>query len=163
MDIIFLRWTMNASNRFRALALITAVSFSSAALAAGNAVVNVNATVTGTCLFNTDGAVSFTLDPSSAADATGAVTQPQFWCTNGTAYTITDDFGVNEAVADTAPRRMTNGADFIPYSFTYTAAGTGAGKTSPINMDIAATVVNADFVNAPAGAYSDTVTLTINP
>lgn len=154
---------MKALNHKIFALLLVATGFSSAAMAGGNATVNVSATVTGTCLFNSNGAVAFTLDPGSASDATGSVTQPTFWCTNGTTYTISDDLGVNEATPGSAPRRMTNGTDFIPYSFSYTASGAGAGKNNPITMDIVASVANADFVNAPAGSYTDTVTLTITP
>lgn len=136
------------------------------ALAADSATVSVSATVVGTCKFNSGGSVAFALDPSSASNATGTVTQPAFWCTKGASYTITDDKGVNEAVAGTAPRRMVHATlptEFIPYSFSYTATGAGTGKTLPITLDIASTVVNADFVNAAAGSYADTVTLSITP
>jgi spore coat protein U-like protein len=154
---------MKALNRKILLPLVVTSCFAPAAMAA-TTTVPVSATVVGTCQFNSSGSVSFTLDPSSAADATGTVSaQPRFWCTNGTSYTISDDFGVNEATPGSAPRRMTDGTNFIPYSFTYTASGTGAGKNSPITMDISATVLNADFVNAVAGTYTDTVTLTITP
>jgi len=153
---------MNTRYRLPYLFLLVTSSISSAAMAGGSAVVNVNANVVGTCLFNTDGAVSFSLDPSSTTDVNGTVTQPQFWCTNGTTYTITDDGGLQP---NGTPYEMahTSLSAFIPYSFSYTASGTGGGKNNPINMDITATVANADFVDAPAGNYLDTVTLTINP
>ena len=155
---------MKALNRYTLIPFALAGFIATSALAANNAVVQVTATVTGTCQFNSGGSVTFTLDPSSSADATGSVTQPAFWCTNGTAYSITDDFGVNEAVANTVPRRLKDsGTNYIPYDLTYTATGTGAGKNSPISMNIGATVLNTNFVNAPVGSYNDTVTLTITP
>lgn len=143
----------------------TGMLVTTTAFAADTASVNVSANVVGTCKFNSGGSVSFALDPTSAADAPGTVTQPQFWCTKGASYSITDNMGANEAVAGTAPRRMVHATltEYIPYSFAYTASGTGTGKTSPINLDIASTVVNADFVNASAGSYSDTVILSITP
>lgn len=129
---------------------------------ADTASVSVSATVTGVCKFSTaTGSVSFTLDPSSAGNATGTVTQPVFWCTKGTTYSITDNGGVNNS---SGPRMKGPGAtDFIPYSFTYTGSGTGAGKSSTVTMNIASSVVNSDFINATAGSYSDTMTLTIAP
>lgn len=143
----------------------TGILTSAATFAADTATVNVSANVVGTCKFNSGGSVAFTLDPTSAADAAGTVTQPQFWCTKGATYSITDDKGANEAVAGAAPRRMRHATltEYIPYTFTYTASGTGTGKTAPINLDIASNVVNADYVNASAGNYSDTVILSITP
>lgn len=153
---------MNTQYRFQHILFLLVATFSSAAMAGGSAVVNVNANVVGTCLFNTDGAVIFSLDPSITTDVNGTVTQPQFWCTNGTTYTITDDSGLQP---NGKPYEMahTSTSATIPYSFSYTASGTGGGKNSPINMNIAAKVANADFVDAPEGNYLDTVTLTINP
>jgi spore coat protein U-like protein len=54
------------------------------------------------------------------------------------------------------------GTDVIPYSFTYMSTGSGNGRTAPITMNIAGTVVAADYLDAAAGSYSDTVTLTID-
>jgi spore coat protein U-like protein len=148
-----------------------AVFIALAVLAAGGAAwadtttVSVTANVTGTCKFASSGSIAFALDPSSASDATGVVVQPTFWCTKGASYTITDDIGANEAVPNTAPRRMKHATltEYIPYGFTYTATGTGAGKTPATSMNIAATVTNANFVNTSSGSYADTVTLTIAP
>lgn len=156
---------MKLSNLIAVGALCAVGVVCNTAVAADTATVTVSANVVGTCKFNSGGSVSFTLDPTSATNATGTVTQPAFWCTKGASYSITDDKGVNEAVAGSAPRRMVHAtlSEYIPYSFAYTAAGTGTGKTSPITLDISSSVVNADFVNASAGNYSDTVTLSITP
>ena len=156
---------MKLSNLIAVGTLCAVGAICNTAVAADTATVTVSANVVGTCKFNSGGSVSFTLDPTSAIDAPGTVTQPAFWCTKGATYTITDNLGVNEAVAGTAPRRMKHAslAEYIPYSFSYTASSTGNGKTSPITLDISASVVNADFVNASAGNYSDTVTLSITP
>jgi spore coat protein U-like protein len=140
----------------------TGVIGSTAAMAGDTAAVAVSATVTGTCKFNSGGTVSFTLDPTSASAATGTVTQPAFWCTKGAAYSITDDVGLHKSGTIYRMKHATL-ADLIPYTFTYTASGSGNGKTSPITMNIASTVANVDFVNVSAGSYSDTVTLTIAP
>lgn len=145
-----------------ALFLTTGIG-STTALAAGTASVAVSAAVSGNCKFNSGGAVSFVLDPSSASDATGTVTQPAFWCTKGSSYTLSDDDGVNESGVGAQRMKHATLAEYIPYTFAYTASGTGTGKGTPITLDIASTVVNADFVNASAGAYADTVTLTITP
>jgi len=132
------------------------------AMAGDTASVAVSATVVGTCKFNSGGAVSFTLDPSIGGNVTGTVTQPAFWCTKGTTYGITDNDGAN---ASSGVQRMKHAtlAEYIPYSFSYTASGTGAGPSTPISLNIASTVVAADYLNASAGSYADTVILTIAP
>jgi len=135
---------------------------------AGNAMadtttVAVSATVVGTCKFTAGGSIPFgNLDPSVGSDQTPTPTQPTFWCTKGRAYTITDDDGLNESGTTHRMKHATLN-EFIPYSFTYTGAGTGAGPASVFTMDIASTVLGADYANASAGSYADTVTLTILP
>lgn len=133
-----------------------------AALAADTATVGVSATVVGTCKFNNGGTVAFTLDPSVGGNVNGSVSQPQFWCTKGASYSITDNDGLN--VSGGAQRmKHASLAEYISYSFSYTASGTGTGPGTPINMDIASAVVAADYLNASAGSYADTVTLSITP
>ncbi len=148
-----------------AVVAVMVVAMAGTAMAAGNQTVNVSATVAGVCQFNAGaGSITFALDPSVGGDVNGAVTQPTFWCTRGTNWTITDNSGLHELVAG-SPRMQhaTSLTDFIPYSLTYTTTGTGSGRTVPITMDIASTVVAADYLNALAGNYADTVQLTINP
>lgn len=156
----------NLRSKILMVALAGVVCFSAfpgAAPAADTANVTVTATMTTVCQFNSNGTVTFTLDPTSAADAAGVVVQPVYWCTSGTTSTITDDNGLHETgtthrMWDTATNSL-----FIPYTFTYTATGAGTGKSTPVTMNIAATVLNANFVGAAAGTYSDTVTLTVSP
>ena len=129
---------------------------------AATTTVAVSATVVGTCQFNNAGTIAFgNLDQVAAPLVTGTVIQPIFWCTKNANYTITDDSGIHELAP--GARQMANGTDLIPYTFTYTATGAGTGKTTPITMNIAATVPAGSYVDVPAGAYTDTVTLTITP
>jgi len=122
----------------------------------------VSASVTGTCKFNSaTSALAFgALDPSSTGNATaaGATT---YWCTKGTVASTAADNGANYSAPN---RRMTNGTEYIPYSMTLTGGTqTGAGKGTPLTLSLAGTITNADFINASAGAYADTVTLTVTP
>lgn len=134
------------------------------ALAADTANVAVSATVTGTCKFNSGGAIAFALDPNSAAPAAGTVTSPIFWCTKGASYTVTGNDGANSVTAGARRMKHATLTEYIPYSFSYTATGTGTGKTTPITLTLSsATVANTDFVNASAGSYADTVVLSITP
>jgi spore coat protein U-like protein len=128
-----------------------------------HATVDVSGLVVGTCKFNSGGTVSFNLDPSVGGVATGTVTQPAFWCTRGSIYTITDDKGLNETGSVFRMLHTTTANEYIPYTFTYTTTGTGKGKSTAITMDIASTVAETNYINALVGSYADTVTLTINP
>jgi spore coat protein U-like protein len=129
---------------------------------AATTTVAVSATVVGTCQFNNAGTIAFgTLDQVAAPLVNGLVTQPTFWCTRGATWTISDDSGLHELAP--GARQMANGTDLIPYTFTYAATGAGTGKTTPITMNIAATVPAGSYIDVPAGPYTDTVTLTILP
>jgi spore coat protein U-like protein len=133
-------------------------------MAADNADVTVSATVVGTCRFVIPApSLSFgLLDQSSSSDAT-ATANLQFWCTRNALYTLTDE--ANPLVADGAfSGTLASGGDTIPYSISYTNyTGSGLGRTTPITSVLTATILNADYVDAPEGPYNDTVIFTINP
>lgn len=57
---------------------------------------------------------------------------------------------------------MANGADLIPYSLTL-AANAKASANGYIAFTVTGTVLGSAYVNAPAGSYSDSVLLTVNP
>lgn len=144
------------------LAMIAVAAFATSA-AAADAVVGVSASVTGVCKYSTaTGSVAFTLNPATGGAVNGTLSQPAFWCTKGASYAITDDLGANDSGGAYRMKHATL-AEYIPYSFTYTTSGTGAGKSAPVTMDIAASVAEADYVDASVGSYSDSVTLTITP
>ncbi len=136
--------------------------FTKTGVAGDTATVSVSATVVGTCKFTSGGSISFTLDPSVGGNVNGTVTQPTFWCTKGASYNITDDDGLYESGTTHRMKHETL-TEYIPYSFTYTATGTGNGPSNSITMNISSTVLALDYLNASAGSYSDTVTLTIAP
>jgi spore coat protein U-like protein len=138
---------------------IAMIAFSGVAVAGDTTTVAVSATVSGTCKFNNSGSVTFALDQAVGGDKVGIVVQPQFWCTKNTLYTISDTDGDNGI----HNMKHSSDADLIAYSFTYTASGTGSGPTTLIPMNIASTVVEADYINVASGSYSDTVVLTIAP
>lgn len=125
----------------------------------------VNATLSGTCKFNTPtSTLSFTLDPSSSADAT-AQALPTFWCSRGvTLLTPTTNNGLWFSVSKRM-RSAGHTTEFIPYSVALTPSSTtGLGKTNPITLTVDGTVLNADYVNALAATdYTDTVVITIAP
>jgi spore coat protein U-like protein len=144
---------------------VALVAMAGAAMAAGTTTVAVSANVVGACKFNSGGSVAFgDLDPSlPSGTVTGTVVKPQFWCTKNAAYTISDDTGLHKSGGLFRMQSAVVGTDFLPYTFVYTKTGTGAGKSSPVDLTINAQVDLADTLNIAALGYSDTVTLTISP
>ena len=130
----------------------------------------VTATVTGNCKFNTAGPTAVTIansagsiDPSVAVDATGTASV-LFRCTTGTTSGITASNGLNF----TTGRNVKIGAttSVMPYTLALTGnatVGTGFGAGQDKTLGVTATIIQANFVNAIAGTYTDTVVLTITP
>ena len=148
-----------------AAVVLIAIITSSVAMAAGTNTLTVNATVVGTCGFNSaTSIISFTLDPSSSADAT-ATTIPTFWCTRGTTVTAVTNNGLNFSGGSKRMKSTANPTEFIPYSIAMTPGSTtGSGKGTPINLTVTGTVFNANYINALAvNDYTDTVVITITP
>ncbi len=132
---------------------------------AGDSVsVTVNATVTGVCLFNVSTATlnltnigsGSQIDPSNATSATGSL-PIAYRCSNGTAPVFTVP----------ASLTLNNGSDSMAATIAYTGGGPGTGmgntaanqKTLTINGSIAQTI----FQDKPAGIYTNTMTVSINP
>jgi spore coat protein U-like protein len=148
---------------FTVLVVVGFMAMAGTAIAGNTADVNVSATVTGECGFDSGGSVTFTLNPSSREDASGTVVQPIFWCSKGTSYTISDNNGDNREGTTYRMKHESADGEYIPYSFTYTAGGEGQGQSNKLQMNIASSVAAASYINAKAGGYSDKVTLSITP
>ena len=161
---------MNLKLSALVLAVAGAVSSIPAIAASTTHTLTVSATVTGNCKFNTAGPTTLTIatgagviDPSAAGPATGSV-GVTFRCTTGVTSAITADDGINS----TGPgaRRVYSGSAYMPYSLSMTnavQAGTGFGAGQDKTVTVDASITAANYQNAAAGAYSDTVTLTITP
>lgn len=144
---------------------IAIIAMAGVAMAADTNTVTVNANVSGTCKFTGTSAVSFTLDPSSALDATanGSIT---YWCTKGAGGTLAisgygNDSGGNHYMVSTSTP-----AEKIKYTLTAGTSDsyTGQGKGTPKTLTVTGSVSNGDYINAVALTdYADTVTYTINP
>lgn len=153
-----------------ALALAGALTCIPAMAASTTHTLSVSATVSGNCRFNTAGPTALTIatgagviDPSAAGPATGSV-GIAFRCTTGTSSAITADDGLN--ASGPGARRVSSGSGFMPYTLSLTNAaqvgtGFGAGQDKTVTVD--ASITAANYQNAAAGAYTDTVTLTITP
>jgi spore coat protein U-like protein len=160
---------MNTKLKLATLGLITAgmVSITPAFAASTTNTLNVSANVTGNCKFNSAGPTALTIansgvniDPSLAGNATGSA-NVLFRCTNGTTSSVLVGAGLNFSVG---LRVKDAGANYMNYALVLAGdAQVGSGFGSDKTLTVTGTILNADFINAPAGAYTDTVVLTISP
>ena len=160
--------------RAAAVTAIAAAAVSSQAFAATTtATLGSSATVTSNCTVSTT-AVSFgnvNVISGSNVDATGGISVT---CTSGTAWAASADAGAGTG-ASLATRKMANGANLLNYVLytdsarssiwgdgaggtTATISGTGSGSAQ--SNTIYARVPSGQ-TSLPAGAYSDTVTVTV--
>jgi spore coat protein U-like protein len=134
---------------------------------------SVTATVTANCTVSATAPVAFgnvnTISGSNV-DATGAISVT---CTNGTTWSAGASIGTGTG-ATFASRKMTAGSNLLNYSlYTDTGRTTIWGDGSTGNSIIAGTGsgtaqavtiygrIGAGQTSAPAGAYSDTVSVTV--
>lgn len=144
--------------RMMILLVMALVMFSGSAFAA-TTTLTVSAQVVAACQF--DGAASdatFLPLDSVAAPAVSAAGSVNVSCTNGTAFTVTDDASGTLAAGLGGPG--------IPYTFTYllgsdTGTGTGIGNSIAVNYQ--ADIGAGTYTNFAADTYSELVTLTIAP
>lgn len=152
-------------------AAISALSWAGSAHAATDTdTFQVTATVVASCDVDAADLGFGNYDPVSATpqDATGSMVVR---CTNGTGYTIAMNAGAGSG-ATVASRHMTSGGNALTYSLyrdaarntvwgentgVNTVAGTGNGAAQ--NLTIYARIPAQQ--TAPAGAYTDTVTVTL--
>ena len=140
-----------------------------AATAADSYTLGVSATVLGRCIFTQAPGATLTLtntvggiDPSSATSATGSA-NITYKCTKGQAPAFTADLGVN---ASGGNRRVFDGSsDYMVYALNLTSGGSGSGFGAAENktLAVAGTIVQANFQNAAAGVYNDTVIINVTP
>lgn len=144
---------------------------SGAAWGGGSHALSVGARVlsAGNCQFNGAGpsALSFgAIDPSSSSDSTASVDIP-YRCNGGSAATVSwsvaSDDGLHKSASNTPRlRHVSNPAQYLRYSL-YTPAPGASAKNVDLTMTVKGTMAAADFQDALAGNYADTVVLTITP
>jgi spore coat protein U-like protein len=107
------------------------------------------------------------LSPANNTDVT-ATSTVMIRCSppspNPSPYAMSDNNGLYYGGAPPS-QRMRNAAvltEFLPYDFTYIASGT-VPRSSNTLFTFTGTVRASSYQNAYVGAYSDTVTVTINP
>ncbi len=142
--------------------------FAISANAADTATLTVNANVTGICKFQAATATmtlansAGNIDPSIATSATGSTTLG-YKCTKGQLPTFVNNNGLNYTGTSLAVKHATL-TDVMAYGLvlTNTGAGNGFGPAAQ-TLTMAGTITQANFQNAAAGAYSDTVVITLTP
>jgi spore coat protein U-like protein len=167
---------MNNILRRGAAAAVLTVVFAAAPAFATDATssLEVNATVTANCTVSTDPLAFGNVDVTSgqAAQGTGSVSVT---CTNGTAWTAAADAGAGEG-ADRSTRKMADGANLLNYGLftdaahtqlwgdgvegataTFTGTGTGTAQIKTVYG-----LISAGQTGVPAGAYADTVQVTVS-
>jgi len=121
------------------------------------------------CGFQAKGlSMSFgSLDPASGVNVTRSIAAATLNanragdCAPGQTMQVSGGNGQNFGGGS---RRLSNGSDFIRYSLALPTAGqNGPGNGSYTAFTFNGTVLGADYENASAGTYSDTVVITVSP
>ena len=133
---------------------------------------NLSATITGNCRFNTAGPTAVTIGTPAAVTAIDQSETPAaatgtanvlYRCTTGTTAATTAGNGLNFS----GSRQVCVGASpCMPYSLNLVGGaqvGTGHGAGQDKTLAVTATISSANYENAAAGTYTDTVVLTITP
>ena len=165
---------MNQRTAFLKAAIAAAlIAATGVASAGGTHTITVSASVTGTCVVNTaTSTLAFgTLDPATGGTVNATWSGGTFRCTTGTPYTITSDDGLWESSTGGANNRMklssatdcSTATNCIRYTMTKAANGTGVGMTTNVTFAVTGSTDLADYQNAAAGSFSDTVVLTVAP
>lgn len=141
---------------FAILAATALLALGTAAFAADTATITVTATVQGTCAFQSTAAtMAFGILPVPAADTT-ADTALGVACSNGTIWTITPATGAFSLAG--------NPAGTLPGSYqVLTTTGTGTGPLNFAPVTVRGTILAADYGVAPAGVYTGSFQVSVNP
>lgn len=105
------------------------------------------------------------LDPAIAADVNAAATVG-FVCHGSApvaAFLFTDDNGQNPSGPGAPRMRHAAAPEFLPYSLLLSPASGTIPKNAPGTLTVSGTVRWADFRGSMAGAYTDSVVVSILP
>lgn len=141
---------------FKAIPVAILLSISSLASAADTQNLVVTATVQAICKFTSVPALNFNIDPSAAGSQSGTVAV-LYKCTKDQAPTI----GASGGLTGRTLTRALGGT--MTYDLSVGALAASTGFSAANSVDITATVLQAQYQNAVAGAYTETVSLTISP
>ncbi len=105
------------------------------------------------------------LDPAVATDV-NATTSVDYVCRGSApvaAFLFTDDNGQNPSGPGARRMRHATAAEFLPYVFAFSPASGTIPKNAPGTLTISGTVRWTDFRGSTAGAYTDSVVVSILP
>jgi len=105
------------------------------------------------------------LDPAVAADV-NATTSVGYVCRGSApvaAFLFTDDNGQNSSGPGARRMRHTAAPEFLPYGLSYSPASGTIPKNAPGTLTISGTARWADYRGSMAGAYTDSVVVSILP
>ncbi len=158
----------------RASWFVAAVLFSASGLchaaASGQLVVSATVLSKGSCHFrSTPATLAFgTIDPASTVAATAATSVVVRCSGSGNSSTVTYSLAAGNGLYPLGAglRRMRHATvptAYMAYALSLTPAGATIPKGQDFTITVSGTVAPADFQDAAAGAYSDTVVLDLNP
>ena len=132
------------------------LAFAGSAFAAATSTnLTVSASVAAACTASTTTQINFgALDPINGAAITNAAGAILVNCTQGTGYTLTAP--ATETIANT------HTGELISYTPSTPAVPANDGAVAGKPYVISASVAKTAYANAPAGAYSGTLTVTVN-
>jgi hypothetical protein len=158
---------MNKCNKGWLVAVAATLgAFASGVALADTKNIDINASVTGVCKFNTTASNPVItigpIDPSGSGDVTGSVAVV-YKCTKGTSpgFTVPTNTTLNCTAGGCAV-----GTDTLAvYSITSTndGAGSGFGSGQDKNLNVTAKVQQSDYQNATVGSYTKTITVSVSP
>ena len=125
---------------------------------------HVTANVIAVCKVNTASDIHFGgLDPSQAVDVT-ANGNISFMCTKGVDYKMTVGRGLYFDNESQRRQMKSLSNDYLPYSIKdEEISGVGTGFTNPTSLNVAARISASDYKDLPAGVFSDTIRILIEP
>ena len=159
--------------KFIALVLVGFLGLPNVIMAAGSVAANmpVSATVLSTskCRFNAPGSTTLafgTIDPSGIANATatGSLVIICAGSAPSATFAITDDSGLNSTgVGAYRMQHAVTATAFLGYSVGYSPQTATIPKNTNQTITVTGTVTPAQYGNAIAGNFTDTVTVTVSP
>ena len=149
-------------------AMAAAIAAAPGAEAADSHAITVSATVLSknNCRFSAaSSSLAIAIDPLSATPATASTTL-SIRCTGSAAtalWSLANGGGLHgSGPASLRMQHQAQASEYLPYGLSYAASGSVA-KNVWQDIVVTASVQPADFANAVAGSYSDSVTLTLLP
>lgn len=161
---IFTTHTVRCIWRFASL-MCLAQQVSAAAIDAQTITMRADVDVVGVCKILNSRDINFgTLNPQEAADtfAEGGLT---FACTRGMDYRLVIDKGQNFDQQSQTRRLISDaGKYYLPYMLkTDGLQGQGSGFQHPLEIQLHANIMAADYKDIPAGSYQDSLRIVFEP